>query len=69
MMPLHQVVLVNINAGVEMYVTSCPSNAPISAAIRVTRDKQEIDVEALNVSNQCLNISFIGAILVFLSMA
>jgi hypothetical protein len=54
--------------GVEMYVTSCPSNAPILVAIRVTRDVQEIDVEALNVSNQCSNISFTGATLIFLSM-
>jgi len=51
-----------------MYVTSYPSNAPILVAILVTRDVQEIDVEDLNVSNQCLNISLIGAILFFLSM-
>jgi hypothetical protein len=55
--------------GVEMYVTSCPSNAPILVATRVTRDVQEIDVEALKVSTPCLNISFTGAILIFLSMA
>ena len=48
-----------------MYVTSYPSNAPILVMIHVTRDVQEIDVEALNVSNQCLNISFAGATLIF----
>ena len=51
--------------GVEIYVTSCPSNTPILVAIRVTRDVQEIVVEALNVSNQCLNISFTRAICLF----
>ena len=52
-----------------MYVTSCPSNAPILVAIRVTRDVQEINVEALEVSNQCLKFYFTGAIFIFLSMA
>ena len=52
-----------------MYVTSYPSNAPILVAILVTRDVQEIDVEDLNVSNQCLKIAFTGEILIFLSMS
>ena len=48
-----------------MYVTSCPSNAPILVARQVTRDVQDIDVEALNVSNQYLKISLTGTTLIF----
>ena len=55
--------------GVEMYVTSYPSNASILVAIRVTTDVHDIFVEALNKSNQCLNISFTQATLLFLVMA